>query len=122
MQPSAPFDGRQDRSKTITDQVLVGAGSVPCTLNFKFENNYTWILEVTYRIRIIPPPRETLVEGRRRRTKAAIRAVETDLSRLKGQQSSASRRRNQLETEVNRLQNQIQNKYGAATTPVGRGY
>jgi hypothetical protein len=80
------------------------------------------MLEVTYKIRVLPPPRETLVQGRRRRAQAAIRAVEADLSRLRGQQSAASRRRNQLESEVNRMQNQVQNKYGASTSPVGRRF
>ena len=109
----APFDGKdvmaeRQRQKIVSDQVLVGAGSVPCTLNFKFENKFSWILEVTYRIRVIPPPRNILSEGRRRRAKAGLQALDYDLNLSNQRFKDAYNRRLGLEREVEQLRRELE--------------
>jgi hypothetical protein len=69
-------------SSTLVDRVLVGAGSCPCTMQFRFENHYSTLLEkvaLSYRIQVTPPSAATVQQGRRRRGQAALKIVEQDL-------------------------------------------
>ena len=68
----------------------MSAGSTPCVLRFRFENRDAMSVEVGYRVRVIPPPVDTVVEGRRRRTRRALDFVEEDLSKLIPRTASTS--------------------------------
>ena len=108
-----PFDGKdvvadRPRQKTQSDQVLVGAGSVPCTLNFKFENKFSWITEVTYKIRVIPPSTELLFAGRRRRAAASMDALDNDIGETNMILNEVYSQGNILQNEVDDLTQQVQ--------------
>ena len=108
-----PFDGKdvvadRPRQKTQSDQVLVGAGSVPCTLNFKFENKFSWITEVSYKIRIIPPPTELLFAGRRRRATASMDALDNDIGETNMMLNEVYNQGSILQNEVDNLTQQVQ--------------
>jgi hypothetical protein len=113
VKPMSPFDGKdvvadRPRQKTQSDQVLVGAGSVPCTLNFKFENRFSWITEVTYKIRVIPPSTELLLAGRRRRATASMQALENDISQTNTILNEVYNQGSILQTEVDTLTQQVE--------------
>jgi hypothetical protein len=113
VKPMIPFDGKdvvadRPRQKTQSDQVLVGAGSVPCTLNFKFENKFSWITEVSYKIRVIPPSTQMLLTGRRRRATAGIRALDNDIGQTNMRLNDANSRRSMLQNEAESLAQQVQ--------------
>lgn len=113
VKPMSPFDGKdvvadRPRQKTQSDQVLVGAGSVPCTLNFKFENKFSWITEVTYKIRVIPPSIEALFAGRRRRAAASIEALDSDISKTNMILNKVYSQGSILQNEVDTLLQQVQ--------------
>jgi hypothetical protein len=108
-----PFDGRdvmadRPRQKTQSDQVLVGAGSVPCTLNFKFENKFSWITEVSYKIRVIPPSAELLLAGRRRRAAASMQALDNDIGQTNIILNEVYNQGSILQNEVDTLTQQVQ--------------
>ena len=108
-----PFDGKdvvadRPRQKTQSDQVLVGAGSVPCTLNFKFENKFSWITEVSYKIRVIPPSAEVLVEGRRRRAAASMQALDNDIGETNMKLNEIYSQGSMLQNEVDTLTQQVE--------------
>lgn len=112
-----PFDGKdnmsqQQRPKTVSDQVLVGAGSVPCTLNFKFENKMSWIVELSYKIRVIPPERNLLLEGRRRRAKACLKALDYDVGRTNQRLNEVYSEKSVLEREVQEMIQQFRSIEG----------
>lgn len=113
-----PFDGniqmsQQQGSKTVSDQVLVGAGSVPCTLNFKFENKMSWIVELSYKIRVIPPDRNVLLEGRRRRAKACMQTLDYDVGRTNQRLNEVNSEKNALERDVQALAQQFRSIEGS---------
>ncbi len=95
------------RQKTQSDQVLVGAGSVPCTLNFKFENKFSWITEISYKIRVIPPSAELLVEGRRRRATASMQALDNDIGETNMKLNEIYNQGSVLQNEVDTLTQQV---------------
>ena len=112
-QPVSQFDGKdivadRPRQKTQSDQVLVGAGSVPCTLNFKFENKFSWITEVSYKIRVIPPSTELLVEGRRRRAAASMQALDNDIGETNMKLNDVYSQGSTLQNEVETLAQQVE--------------
>jgi len=112
VKPTAPFDGKdvvadRPRQKTQSDQVLVGAGSVPCTLNFKFENKFSWITEISYKIRVIPPSAELLVEGRRRRATASMQALDNDIGETNMKLNEIYNQGSVLQNEVDTLTQQV---------------
>jgi hypothetical protein len=84
----------------VTDRLLVGAGSVPATMTFNFENKNSWTLEMTYQIRVIPPTIETAIAGRRLRAQAGLRFLEGDLQTLSTRLATASGARRLLQTEI----------------------
>jgi hypothetical protein len=102
---------RCDASKTaITGKFLVG--SVPCLIQFKFENDYSWMREkvVSYKVTVTPPSRETLGAGRRRRAKACLKAVDEDLRSANKRLDSATEQRTCIESELDALQKQLDQK------------
>jgi hypothetical protein len=111
--PITPFDGKdvvadRPRQKTQSDQVLVGAGSVPCTLNFKFENKFSWITEVSYKIRVIPPSSEMLLTGRRRRATACLQALDNDIGQTNMRLNEVYNQGSILQNEAEALAQQVQ--------------
>jgi hypothetical protein len=113
VKPTALFDGTdvvadRPRQKSQSDQVLVGAGSVPCTLNFKFENKFSWITEVSYKIRVIPPSTELLVEGRRRRAAASMQALDNDIGETNMILNEIYNQGSILQNEVDTLAQQVE--------------
>lgn len=113
VKPMQPFDGKDvvaDRpiQKTQSDQILVGAGSVPCTLSFKFENKFSWITGVTYKIRVIPPSTELLFAGRRRRATASIDVLENDIGETNMILNEVWSQGTILQNEVDDLTQQVQ--------------
>jgi len=113
VKPMTPFDGKdvvadRPRQKTQSDQVLVGAGSVPCTLNFKFENKFSWITEVSYKIRVIPPSTQILLTGRRRRATACIKALDNDIDQTNMRLDEAYNQQSILQNEGEALAQQVQ--------------
>lgn len=113
VKPMLPFDGKdvvadRPRQKTQSDQVLVGAGSVPCTLNFKFENKFSWITEVSYKIRVIPPSTELLLSGRRRRASACMQALDNDIDETNIKLNEVYSQGRFLQNEVDTLTEQLQ--------------
>ena len=105
----APFRKRSD-----TDKVLVPAGSAPCTMQFKFANNYSTLLEkvrLGYKIRVTPPPVETIKLGRRRRAKASLDILESELSSQRKILETSTTRVTELEREAIELQNQMNEKF-----------
>jgi len=94
----------------ITGKFLVG--SVPCLIEFRFENDYSWFREkvVSYKITVTPPSRETLVAGRRRRAKACVKAVDEDLASAAKRLTSASEQRFKMEQEIESLVKTLDHK------------
>jgi hypothetical protein len=97
----------------VVDKVLVGAASTPATLQFRFENQKTMLLEkvvISYRIKVTPPSKELLLEGRRRRTKACLRLVEEDLETAQREFDLKEQYAAGLEDEIVALQKEIDAK------------
>jgi len=94
----------------ITGKFLVG--SVPCAIVFSFDNEYSWFKEklVTYRITVRPPSRENIVAGRRRRAKAALRAVTDDVSSAEKRLERATQQRTALATDIARMEKELAEK------------
>lgn len=91
---------QQPKRKVVTDRLLVGAGSAPSVMTFTFENRNSWTLEMTYQIRVIPPPIETAIAGRRLRAQAGVRFIDSDLQKLDARLGVASSERDALEKEI----------------------
>lgn len=87
-------------------------GTVPCLLQFRFDNEYSWMREkvVTYKVTITPPSKETLVAGRRRRAKACKRAVEEDLKSADDRLDKAQGHKANLQKELEELKRQLEQK------------
>jgi len=87
-------------------------GTVPCLLQFKFDNEYSWMREkvVTYKVTITPPSKETLMAGRRRRAEACKRAVEEDLKSADDRLGKAQDQKASLQKELDELKKQLEQK------------
>ena len=87
-------------------------GTVPCLLQFKFDNEYSWMREkvVTYKVTITPPSKETLISGRRRRAEACKRAVEGDLKSADDRLDKAQDQKASLQKELDALKKQLEQK------------
>ena len=87
-------------------------GNVPCLLKFEFDNSYSMFREklVSYRISVTPPSMETLMNGRRRRAKAASKTVEEDLASARERLDTASIQKVTLETEISKLEALLEEK------------
>lgn len=91
----------------ITGKFLVG--TVPCLIQFQFQNDYSWFREkvVSYKVTVTPPSKETLGAGRRRRAKACLKAVEDDLVSAQKRFTSATDQVTTLTDEIEKLQMQL---------------
>ncbi|CAJ1949127.1 unnamed protein product [Cylindrotheca closterium] len=87
-------------------------GTVPCLLQFKFDNEYSWMREkvVTYKVTITPPSKETLISGRRRRAEACKRAVEEDLKSADDRLNKAQDQKASVQKELEELKRQLELK------------
>jgi hypothetical protein len=95
----------------LTDSLLVSAGSTPCTLQFQFDNKKNAMsssIELGYRIRVIPPPPETVLQGRQRRAQACLAILENDLRAWQSRGNVAERDLSTLSQEVERLEQEVE--------------
>jgi len=94
----------------ITQKFLVG--TVPCLIQFSFDNEYSWMREkvVSYKITVTPPSKESLAAGRRRRAQACLKAVEDDLTTAQSRLQLASKLKNALHEEVAQLMQALAEK------------
>jgi len=109
MQKLAPFALLSGKDENLyRDNILVGATIAPCTLQFKFENKLSTLLEkviVTYEIKVISPSKELLIDTRQLRAKSCLQAIEDDLrSMALGEESLG------LKQEIAKLESLIEKK------------
>jgi chromosome segregation ATPase len=81
-------------------------------IQFDFGNEYSWLREknVSYKITVTPPSRESLAAGRRRRAQACLKAVEDDLETAASRLDAASQQKQTLEEEVKKLVKELEEK------------
>lgn len=105
----APFTKYAGKGQTLLrDTVLVGAASAPCTLQFKFENKHSTLLDkviLSYDIKVTSPSRELLLETRRLRTESCLQVIEEDLRGMAGGSKSLD-----LKDEITKLEAGIEEK------------
>jgi hypothetical protein len=94
----------------LTQKFLVG--TVPCLINFTFDNEFSWYREklVTYKITVTPPSRDSLAAGRRRRAKACMNAVADDLKSAEQRLEAATQQKAKLATDIEKLQKELEEK------------
>lgn len=87
----------------VTQKFLVG--TTPCLIQLEFDNEHSWFREkqVSYKITVTPPSKESLAAGRRRRAQACLKNVEDDLSAADQRYTAASQQRATLEKQVAKL-------------------
>ncbi|MGK3735879.1 MAG: hypothetical protein ACI90V_002720 [Bacillariaceae sp.] len=84
-------------------------------MQFKFENNYSSLLEkvrLSYKIKVTPPSVETIRLGRRRRAEATLNLLESTLLSQRQIFETTSAKVVELEGETTDLQNEINEKIG----------
>jgi len=99
--------------RSSTDKILIPAGSAPCTMQFKFKNKHSTLLEkvfLSYRIIVTPPSVETVRLGRRRRAKATLDLLESKLISHREILETSSAKVMKLEREAIDLQTEINEK------------
>jgi hypothetical protein len=96
------------RGVSMTDNLLVSGGSTPCTLQFEFANPNAMSIELGYRIRVIPPPIETVQEGRRRRARACLSFLEDDGEEWQSRNTAVQQNLSILSREVEDLERQVE--------------
>ncbi len=92
----------------MRDTVLIGAASTPCTLQFKFENKGSTLLDkvvVSYDVRVTSPSREVLLDARRLRTESCLQVIEKDIRAMSGDS-----KRSDLENEMIKLEAKMKEK------------
>jgi septal ring factor EnvC (AmiA/AmiB activator) len=94
----------------LTQKFLVG--TVPCLINFAFDNEFSWMREkvVTYKITVTPPTLESMVDGRRRRAKACTKAVDDDLKSAEQRLEAATQQKVTLASDIEKLQKELEDK------------
>jgi len=94
----------------LTQKFMVG--SVPCMINFRWDNSFSWFREkiVSYRIEVKPPSVKSLAAGRRRRAQACLLAVQKDATDTKAVFDSATAEKTKLQEEVADLLAQLTEK------------
>lgn len=94
----------------LTQKFLVG--TVPCLIQFTFDNSYSWLREksIDYKVTVTPPSKESLREGRRRRAKACLKAVDEDLAAASQRLSAAEQQQATLQQDVAGLEQQLAEK------------
>lgn len=98
------------RQASIQDKVLVAAGSTPCTLQFKFENNKQTMLEkvqLTYHIRVVPPSPTLARDGRRRRARATLTKLDEDSTAMQEQLAQSLIQIPKLQFEIDNLTKEL---------------
>lgn len=99
--------------RSNTDKILIPAGSAPCTMQFKFENKHSTLLEkvfLSYEIKVTPPSVETIRLGRRRRAKATLDLLDSKLISHREILEISSAKVMELEREAIDLQTQMNEK------------
>jgi len=106
-QEHAKFEAEES---PVTQKFLVG--TVPCTITFTFDNESSWMREkvVSYKCTVLPPSKESLAAGRRRRAKACLKAVEDDLQTATTRLTAASEQKSNLQAEVAKLMQELAEK------------
>lgn len=91
----------------MTQKFLVG--TTPCLLRFDFDNTFSWIREkhITYKITVTPPSRDSLLEGRRRRTAACQKAITEDLEAAESRYKATVSDGRKLTTKIQSLETQL---------------
>ena len=62
--------------------MLIGAASTPCTLQFKFENKGSTLLDkviISYNVKVTSPSRKLLLDTRRLRAESCLETIEDDI-------------------------------------------
>ncbi|KAG7343477.1 hypothetical protein IV203_021422 [Nitzschia inconspicua] len=119
IKPNAPFSKHSGRQNHYEDRLLIGAGSAPCQLQFRFHNTYRTLLEkvvLSYRIKVTSPPKELVLKGRRTRADACLRSVEEDLSKNREIMAKIAGQKEYLEEDIAKLQRSIMKKSKMVTT------
>ena len=99
--------------ESVTGKFLVG--SVPCTLVFSFDNEYSWFREkrVSYTITVTPPKITNVVKGRRLRAKKALEVVKGDISEMEERHDAISQEKTSLEDEIKQMEQELEDKKNA---------
>ena len=99
--------------ESVTGKFLVG--SVPCTLVFSFDNEYSWFREkrVSYTITVTPPKITNVVKGRRLRAKKALEVVKGDISEMEERHDAISQEKTSLEDEIKQMEQELEEKKNA---------
>jgi peptidoglycan hydrolase CwlO-like protein len=64
-------------------------------------------LELSYTIRVTPPPKDIVLEGRKRRTKSLLTFLDEELDILRPKKATVDQELNNLEREVEELENEV---------------
>jgi len=98
---------------SVTQKFLVG--TVPCLIRFQFDNDYSWFREkqVSYKITVTPPSRESLATGRRRRAKSCLKTVVEDLEQAQSRLTNAMQQKQKLKTHIAKLRQELQQQQKA---------
>ena len=99
--------------ESVTGKFLVG--SVPCTLVFSFDNEYSWFREkrVSYTITVTPPKITNVVKGRRLRAKKALEVVKGDISEMEERHDAINQEKTSLEDEIKQMEQELEEKKNA---------
>ena len=94
----------------VTQKFLVG--NVPCLIQFRFDNSYSWMREkvISYKVCVKPPSRESLATGRRLRATACLKAVQDDLRQAETMLQKATKNKQQTAAEVQKLMDELAEK------------
>ena len=106
----APFTKHSQNQNRYEDTILVGSGSVPCMLQFRFDNKYQTLLEkviVSYRIKVTTPPKELIMRGRRKRGDTSMKLIEKDLNSQKESLAKVDGQIEYLEEEINKIKSSM---------------
>lgn len=87
----------------VTQKFLVG--TVPCLVNFKFDNGYSYLREkvISYKVTVTPPSKDSLAAGRQRRAKSCLKAVDDDVKSAQQRLQAATQQKGKLAKDVERM-------------------
>jgi len=94
----------------VTGKFLVG--TVPCALQFTFDNEFSWLREkqVSYKITVTPPGLDIIREGRKRRATSALSAIEEDAAGVQSQLDQTTKDRETLETMIKEMEAELEER------------
>jgi hypothetical protein len=113
----APFTRHSNKQSRYEDTILVGSGSTPCMIQFRFDNRYQTLLEkviISYRIKVTTPPKDVLLRGRRKRAEKSLRAIEDDVRTHKESAASVRGRIEYLEEEITKIKRGMVKRHKSA--------